>query len=127
MKVRVYYHDTDAGGVVYYANYLKYMEQARTEYLEQKGFYIKELSDKGVLFVVAHQEVDYKCPAFYADTLEVSAQVINASLVKLEFEHEVKNQKNQLICKGKAVLVCVDKSIRPCQIPEDLRQQFLSK
>ena len=125
MSVRkIYYHDTDAGGVVYYANYLKYMEEARTEFLAQKGILIKELVEQGILFVVAHQEIDYKSPAFYADTLEVSAQLTNSSAVKLEFEHEVRNQSNQLICKGKAVLVCVDKNIRPQVIPEEIKSRF---
>ncbi len=124
MKVRIYYHDTDAGGVVYYANYLKYMEEARTEFFAKEGFSIKELAEKGILFVVAHQEIDYKYPAFYADELEVGTKLINHSAVKLEFSHEVKNQNNQLICKGKAVLVCVGTDIRPRAIPDELKDRF---
>lgn len=125
MKVKIYYHDTDAGGVVYYANYLKYMEEARTEFFAERGFSIKDLSAQGILFVVAHQEVDYKAPAFYADTLEINARLLKTSNVKLEFEHEVTNQNNQLICKGQATLVCVDKSIRPRVIPEEIKEIFL--
>ena len=121
MQKRVYYHDTDCGGVVYYANYLKYMEEARTEFLEGRGILIKELADNGTMFVVAHQEIDYKAPAFYGDVLEISAKVINMSTAKIEYEHEVKNQKGQIICLGKAVLVCVDKTIKPKPIPEELR------
>lgn len=124
MKVKIYYHDTDAGGVVYYANYLKYMEQARTEFLAQHGLSVKELAAKGILFVVAHQEIDYKSPAFYGDELEIGVKLTNHSTVKLGFEHEVKNQNNQLVCKGKAILVCVDKNIRPQQIPEEIKQAF---
>lgn len=124
MKRRIYYHDTDCGGVVYYANYLKYMEEARTEFFEQRGILIQELSHNGTLFVVARQEIDYKAPAFYADTLEVTSLLEGTSAVKMEFSHEVKNQKGQLVCRGKAVLVCVDGTIRPKPIPEEIRSKL---
>ncbi|MCU0652306.1 MAG: acyl-CoA thioesterase [Candidatus Omnitrophica bacterium] len=121
MQKRIFYHDTDCGGVVYYANYLKYMEEARTEFLAEKEILIKELVDSGVMFVVAHQEIDYKLPAFYGDVLEISAKIIAMSTVKMEYEHEVKNQSGQVVCVGKAILVCVDKFIKPKPIPEELR------
>ena len=124
MKKKIYYYDTDCGGVVYYANYLKYMEEARTEFFEQRGIFIKELVEKGTMFVVAHQEIDYKAPAFYADTLDISTKLIQISTAKTEYEHEVKNQKGQLICLGKAILVCVDKNIKPKAIPEELRSKL---
>lgn len=127
MKKRIYYHDTDAGGVVYYANYLKYMEEVRTEFLETRGIFIKELAGKGILFVVAHQEIDYKAPAFYGDVLEISVKINRISAVKLEYTHEVRNQKNELICTGKAVLVCVDNQIKPQPIPEELNQKLSAK
>lgn len=124
MKKRIYYHDTDCGGVVYYANYLKYMEEARTEFLAEKGILIKELVSQGTMFVVAHQEIDYQAPAFYGDILEISAKITNISTVKMEYEHEVRNQKGQVVCIGKAVLVCVDKQIKPKPIPEQLRAKL---
>jgi len=124
MKKRIFYHDTDCGGVVYYANYLKYMEESRTEFLENKGFFIKEHAQEGLLFVVAHQEVDYKAPAHYGDILEVASKLTRMSNVKLEFEHEVKNQEEKIICSGKAVLVCVDKDIKPRSIPDELRKRL---
>jgi len=124
MQKRIFYHDTDCGGVVYYANYLKYMEEARTEFMAEKGALIKDLADQGVMFVVAHQEIDYKLPAFYGDVLDVKARIIGMSTVKMEYEHEVKNQSGQVVCVGKAVLVCVDKNIKPRPIPEELRIKF---
>ncbi|MDD2752454.1 MAG: YbgC/FadM family acyl-CoA thioesterase [Candidatus Omnitrophica bacterium] len=124
MKKRIYYHDTDCGGVVYYSNYLKYMEEARTESLEERGVFIQELAKQGVLFVVAHQEIDYKCPAFYGDILDVATKLEKIGTVKLEFSHEVKNQKGQLICAGKAILVCVGTDIRPKAIPEEIRKKL---
>ncbi len=124
MKKKIYYHDTDCGKVVYYANYLKYMEEARTEYLAERGVSIKDLVEKGAYFVVAHQEIDYKAPAFYGDILEVSTKIACVFTVKIEYEHEVKNQQGQAICVGKAILVCVDNQIKPKSIPEDIRQKL---
>jgi len=125
MKKRIYYHDTDAGGVVYYANYLKYMEEARTQFLEERGVYIKKLAGEGTLFVVAHQEIDYKFPAFYGDILDVSSKITCISNVKLEYVHQVKNQEGRLVCIGKAVLVCVDKDIKPRVISEEIRSKLV--
>jgi len=123
MKVRIYYHDTDCGGVVYYANYLKYMEQARTEYLEERGMSVKKLMDQGTMFVVYHQEVDYKYPAFYNDTLEVITTVTGVSEVKTEFEYRIKNQDGRLTTRGKTTLVSVDtKTLEAKPISEELKK-----
>jgi acyl-CoA thioester hydrolase len=123
MKIRIYYHDTDCGGVVYYANYLKYLEEARTEFFEGKGVVIKELASQGTLFVVARQEVDYKSPAFYGDILTVSTWVRDISGVKVAFEYEVKNQTGRVVIKAKTLLVCVDKTLKPKAIPEDIKKR----
>ena len=123
MKKTIYYHDTDCGGVVYYANYLKYMEEARTEFFRERGFVLRELAQSGVLFVIARQEIDYKRPAVYGDELEITSRIIEQSAVKLIFEHEVRNQQKALICIGKAVLVCVDKDIHPRPLPDEVREK----
>ena len=68
MEKRIYYHDTDAGGVVYYGNYLKYLEEARTEILEKKGLSVLELNRQGYLFAVRKCTITYRSPARYADT-----------------------------------------------------------
>ncbi len=127
MKIKIYYHDTDCGGVVYYANYLKYLEEARTEFFEQRGVFIKELAKSEVLFVIARQEIDYKQPAFYADTLEVISNIADMSNVKIVFAHEIKNQNNQLICAAKTIMVCVDGNIKPKAIPEELKIKLAAK
>ncbi len=124
MKIRIYYHDTDCGGVVYYGNYLKFLEQARTEFLEDNGISVKKLSDEGTLFVVARQEVDYKLPAVYGDILEVKAFPTASSKVKIEFEYDVRNQKGEVIIKGKTIMVCVDKSVKPRAMPDEVRQRI---
>lgn len=120
MKKKVYYHDTDAGGVVYYANYLKYFEEARSEFFSQRGLDLKKCASEGTLFVVAYQEADYKHPAFYADVLDVSVKITHLSGVRIEFMHEVINQEARLITKAKATLVCVGKDLKPKPIPEEI-------
>lgn len=126
MKTRIYYHHTDCGGVVYYANYLKFLEEARTECLEEKGLFIQKLVKEGTYFVVARQEIDYKFPAFYGDLLYSEAKVSSLGAAKIEFEQEIKNQKNKIVAKAKTILVCVDKDFKPKPIPEETRK-LLSK
>lgn len=121
MKIRIYYHHTDCGGVVYYANYLKFLEEARTEFLEERLASVKEMSKAGVLFVVARQEIDYKSPAFYGDILEIKTWVLETSAVKIIFEYDIKNQDGKLISKARTVLVCVDKNLKPQALPENIR------
>ena len=122
MKVRIYYHDTDCGGVVYYANYLKYLEQGRTEFLEEKGVSIGGLAGEGVLFVVARQEIDYKAPAHYGDTLEVATLLEDLSQVKMVLACEIKNQDGKTICFARTILVCVGKDLKPRVLPQDVRK-----
>ena len=124
MKKKIYYHDTDCGGVVYYSNYLKFLEEARTEYFSEKGFSIKELAERGTLFVVARQEIDYKSPAVYGDVLEVRTKIAETSAVKIVFENEMYNQDSRLLTKAKTILVCVDKNLKPKAIPQEIRAKF---
>lgn len=126
MKIKIYYHHTDCGGVVYYAKYLEFLEEARTEFFNEKGISIKKLTQQGILFVVARQEIDYKAPAFYGDVLSIDTRVINTSRVKLEFAYEIKNQDNQIISTAKTVLVCVDGNFKPQAIPQELSKNLTS-
>ena len=125
MKIRIYYHHTDCGGVVYYANYLKFLEEARTEFFESKDISIKELSEKGVLFVVARQEIDYKSPSFYGDTLAIDAKLENVGAAKIIFLNEIKNQNNKTIAQAKTTMVCIDKNFKPMPIPPDIRSKLV--
>jgi acyl-CoA thioester hydrolase len=124
MKIKIYYHHTDCGGVVYYANYLNFLEEARTEAFAQRGFSIKELADNGTMFVVARQEVDYKAPAVYGDTLEINTKIVEISAVKIIFVHEIRNQNGEVTTKAKTILVCVDKNLKPKAIPSEIRAKF---
>ncbi|MFA4888786.1 MAG: thioesterase family protein [Candidatus Omnitrophota bacterium] len=123
MQIKIYYHHTDCGGVVYYANYLKFLEEARTEFFTARGILLKDLAEAGTMFVVARQEIDYKLPAFYADTLSVDVRLANVTAVRLEFSHQIKNQQQQLVCQAKTTLVCVGgPDLKPKPIPKEVRK-----
>lgn len=124
MKKKIYYYDTDCGGVVYYANYLKYLEEARSEYFETRGLLIKDLRSEGIGFVVARQEIDYKSPAFYGDVLEIKTKVTEATFTRLNFEYDIVNQEGKLVASAKTVLVFVDKALKPKRIPGDILKKL---
>ncbi|TAN61027.1 acyl-CoA thioesterase [bacterium] len=127
MDIRIYYEDTDCGGVVYYANYLRYFERARTEYLETRGIFVKECIPKGFFFVVAHQDIDYKAPAFYGDVLNIEIKVSGISGASFGFDYVVRNKKsNQIIATAGTTLVCVNKDIQPMKIPQDIREKLVA-
>jgi acyl-CoA thioester hydrolase len=124
-KFRIYYHHTDCGGVVYYGTYLKFLEEARSDFLEEKGLSLKKLAEEGTLFVVARQEIDYKYPAFYADTLTVETRIGQVSGVRIEFLNEIKNQDRRLIAKARTILVCVGQDLKPKSLPETVRSRLI--
>ncbi len=111
--------------MVYYANYLDFLEEARTEYFACKGSSIKDLAEGGTMFVVSRQEVDYKFPAVYGDDLDVRTRIGELGGVRIEFLHEIYNQNDRLIVKARTILVCVDKHLKPQAIPEDLRKKLV--
>lgn len=126
MDIRIYYEDTDCGGVVYYANYLKYFERSRTEYLEAKGIFIKECVARGFFFVVAHQDIDYKGPAFYADILTIETKISKITTSGVVFDYVVTNKATkQLIATASTILVCVNKNIQPIKIPQEIKDKLL--
>lgn len=119
--VRVYYEDTDAGGVVFYANYLKFFERARTEMLRAMGYEQDELiANEGIIFVVRSIQVDYLSPARFNEQLQVSAKVVLAKKASLTFE-QVITRDDEVLCKGSVRIACLDaQTMRPKAIPETL-------
>jgi len=124
MNIKIYYHHTDCGGVVYYAKYLEFLEDARTEFFQEKGISYAEMVSEGTQFVVARQEIDYKAPAFYGDTLSVNTRLTEVGRVKLDFAYEIKNQNSQIIACARTVMVCVNGNLKPQAIPEDIRNKL---
>ena len=109
MEVKIYYEDTDRGGVVYYANYLKYFERARTHYLEEQGLSVSGLMKEGTVFVVVRAELDYRSPARYGDTLLVDTVVSDLSTASMTFAHIVKEKASgRVIVEGSARLASTD-------------------
>ncbi|MCW3148372.1 tol-pal system-associated acyl-CoA thioesterase [Stutzerimonas stutzeri] len=125
-RCRVYYEDTDAGGIVYYVNYLKFMERARTERLRGLGFAQSQLVGQDLLFVVHSCEARYHAPARLDDELLVTAQVIELNRASLRFRQQVRRvSDDQLLCEGQVLVACVRaESLKPRAIPEVLRAAF---
>ncbi len=121
MQKTIFYHDTDCGNVVYYANYLKYFEEARTLYMAEKGYSVPALMERGKYFVVARQEVEYKFPVRYGDVINVDTKVLEVSDIKIVFENTITNQNGRLCTKGKTTLVCVDKNGVPSSMGVDVK------
>jgi acyl-CoA thioester hydrolase len=122
--IRVYYEDTDSGGVVYYANYLKFMERARTEFLRKLGFEQDILNrEQGIIFAVRSVSVDYLKPARFNDLLEVSAKLVEVGKASLLFEQTIKKTVNQpvVLCTAQIKIVCLDaQTFRPKPIPANV-------
>ncbi len=123
--VRVYYEDTDAGGVVFYANYLKFFERARTEMLRSLGYELDELAaTANILFVVRSVQVDYLKPARFNQQLAVSAKIATSSKTSLTFEQTI-SHGDTVLCTSLIRIACVDaSSLRPKAIPDYLLEQL---
>ena len=114
MGVKIYYEDTDCGGVVYYANYLRYMERARTEYLASRSYSVKKLMDEGTIFMVLRVEVDYKSPARYGDIIEIETWVRDVTRATMIFEHVMrKKNSRRVFVECRANVVYVDAGGKP--------------
>jgi acyl-CoA thioester hydrolase len=123
--VRVYWEDTDAGGIVYYANYLKFMERARTEWLRAIGVDQVQLKDAhGLMFVVVDVEAHYRKPARYGDQLQVTCKVSETTRASITLDQEVLRD-GELLLDGRVRAACLDaQSYRPRPLPQLLWKQI---
>lgn len=122
--VRVYVEDTDAGGIVFYANYLKYFERARTEWVRSEGVALRgRLETEGVAFVVHSLSIQYHQPAFLDDELEVSADLIAGTRTAMTFRQQAyRKTDGALLVGGEVKVACVQlPSGRPRRMPEDIQ------
>ena len=121
--VRVYYEDTDHGGVVYHANYLRFMERARTEMLREKGYELDVLErDAGIIFAVRRASLDFRAPARFNDLLRVESTALSKSPVRMTFQQHISVAEKRL-CTGEIEVVCLSAAgFSPCVIPADLLQ-----
>jgi len=126
--VRVYWEDTDAGGIVYYANYLKFMERARTEWLRAAGLEQGPLQQEhGLMFVVVNAETHFQRPARYGELLQVSCEVEKSTKASLTFKQDVvrDDAQRELLVTGRVRVACLDTTkFRPRALPEHLLQEM---
>lgn len=123
MQIRVYYEDTDAGGVVYHSNYLKYFERGRTEYLRERGLSVGDLAQRGFIFPVVHLEIDYRAPALHDDLLRVETEVLEVGKTSFTLGQQVVRViDGKLLADGKVKLVCVGPGMKAKRLPEELLQ-----
>lgn len=117
IKVKVYYEDTDAGGVVYYANYLRFMERARTEFLAEHGINVAGYHNEGFFFVVTHVDISYKRPARLGETVDVTTDVEELKNVSLTIKNRILRD-DTLLVEALVTIACIDKDGRPRRLPE---------
>ncbi len=129
MDIRIYYEDTDAGGIVYYANYLRFCERGRTELLRAAGFENKPLMDReGFIFVVRHLEADYLASAYLDDMLRIETSVEtvkNASFLMKQTIFRPTTDKDVKLFEMNVTLVCVGTNGKPVRLPEEVRRALL--
>jgi acyl-CoA thioester hydrolase len=138
-QIRVYYEDTDTGGIVFYANYLKFFERARTEWLRHGGNGAPGVSQQhiadelGLMFVVRSTAVDYRRPARLDDTIRIVSKVERLGRVGIDFHQEgylarSDGEREQLVSVGRIKVACVTRDdMKPAQIPEELRAIFVAE
>ena len=123
-NVKIYYEDTDSGGVVYYANYLKFLERARSETLYSLDFTNSGLLENyGILLIVKSCNIEYKKPAKFEDELEIISEVLTFTKTSFIMKQDIM-RKDEIISVAEIHLVAVDKNGKPKKIPEDLKQKL---
>jgi acyl-CoA thioester hydrolase len=117
INVKIYYEDTDAGGVVYYANYLRYMERARTEFLAEYGINVADYHDQGNFFVVTHVDIMYKRPARLGEIINVTTEVEVMRNASMTIKNRVLKESSLLV-EAILTFACIDKDGRPRRLPD---------
>jgi acyl-CoA thioester hydrolase len=125
---RVYWEDTDGGGIVYYANYLRFLERARTEWLRQRGFSQQRLlSDEGILFTVVSLEIEYRAAARLDDELEVTCEPEPQGPASLRFAQRIHRRTaggRELLAEASVRVACLDaRTMRPRRLPAFLQER----
>ena len=126
-QIRVFYEDTDAGGIVYYANYLKFFERGRTEWLRALGINQSSLLEQNIGFVVSKVEMDNIASAKLDDLLNVNTEILHLKAASLVFAQKITNQKQQLLASLIVRVACIrSREAKPCGIPKAILGVFKS-
>jgi acyl-CoA thioester hydrolase len=127
LAVRIYYEDTDAGGVVYYANYLKFFERGRTEFLRELNIEQDTLLEENIAFVVRKVDMDCLKPARFNALLSVKTQITHRKKASLMFKQEVFHEKGELLCQASTLIACVNlQKMKPAAIPAEIIEVIAS-
>ena len=123
LKIRIYYEDTDCGGVVYYANYLRYVERARTEFFEARGVSLRKLMDEGVFFVVAEAALKYVSPGRYGDIMAIETNVDRVGPASIVFRHSIsRDNTGEKLVEATVKLGCVGQDMKPLRLRQNIME-----
>ncbi len=122
---RVYYEDTDAGGIMYHGNFINFCERARTEFIGSLGLTNRLLHEKNMLAVVRHIEADYKMPAVLEDYLRIETELVEIKNSSFILKQVIFREEDELFAM-KVVLVCINEKMRPVRVPDLLKNALLS-
>lgn len=117
IDVKIYYEDTDAGGIVYHANYLRYLERARTEYLKEKGIDVAEYHNKGIFFAVVHVDIYFKKPAKLGDTIKVTTELHELKKASITVSNKIIKDGVTLV-EALITFACLNKDYKPTRLPD---------
>ncbi len=124
-KLRVIYGDTDQMGVVYYANYFRYFEFARSEYFRAKGGSYRDLESEGSMLPVVEASCSYKAPARYDDVLVIETLVSELRRASLTFTYRIRREgEGRVLCEGRTVHACIGRDGKPTRIPDAITRLF---
>lgn len=123
LKIRIYYEDTDAGGIVYHANHLKYMERGRTEWLRELGLEQDQLMAQNIAFVASEMSIKYRHPARFNQLITVTTEVAKMRRVGMLFNQQIHNEEGQLIASADVTIAAVDpSSMKLIPIPSPIKE-----
>ncbi|MFH1158353.1 MAG: tol-pal system-associated acyl-CoA thioesterase [Pseudomonadota bacterium] len=124
LKIRVYFEDTDAGGVVYHASYIRFAERGRTEMLREAGFeHARLFKETGVCFAVVSMQIDYNAPARLDDLLVVRSSITRLGGASMEMQQDIADG-DRLLVRMKVTLVCIDSKFKAVRLPAEIRKIF---
>lgn len=122
MEFRIYYEDTDAGGVVYHGRYLGFLERGRTEFFRNRGLSVQQLHEDGIIFPVVRMEIDFCYPARLDDLVRVESRIIDAGNTSFTMQQQLlRVHDDKLLAEGKVILVCVNSEMKPKRLPPAVR------
>ncbi len=126
MKIRVYYEDTDAAGVVYHSNYLNYMERARTEYIRERGCSVSDMATDGSVFPVVHMEIEFKAPARHDELLSVRTLPIKVAGSSFTLIQQIFRDSDQkLLVEARVSLACVSPLLKAKRLPLEIKELLM--